>query len=156
MDWEQSRANARRLIEDAECSGEFAKVIKTAAANLRNRREYDLLDQFVEELRERGVADPELFKLQAQSLIERGKPATGLVLLDAIANSDQFAEAHGLMGRAWKQIFFDATDKTSDVARQALVKSFNEYKTAYDRDGGECAGVNLLALATFANQHGFR
>lgn len=154
MDWEQSRANARRLIEDAECSGEFAKAIKTAATNLRNRREYDLLDQFVEELRERGVAEPELFKLQAQSLIERGKPATALVLLDAIANSDQFVEAHGLMGRAWKQIFFDSKGKTSDVAKQALVKSFNEYKTAYDRGGGEWAGLNLLALATFASQHG--
>ena len=58
------------------------------------------------------------------------------------------------MGRAWKQIFFNSKGKTSDVAKQALVKSFNEYKTAYDRGGGEWAGLNLLALATFASQHG--
>ena len=89
------QADSRELIEGPENSGDFAATVKKVAKDLRDSREYDLLDQFVEELRERGVTDPQLFKLQAQSLIERGKPATALVRLEAIANSDQFVEAHG-------------------------------------------------------------
>jgi hypothetical protein len=77
------QADSRELIEGPENSGDFAATVK--AKDLRDSREYDLLDQFVEELRERGVTDPQLFKLQAQSLIERGKPATPLVRLEAIA-----------------------------------------------------------------------
>src|SRR5262245_33136426 len=157
MDWEQSRAYARKLIENAErgAGSDFAKTVKKAARDLRDRREFDLLDHFAEELRQNGPTDPEIVTLQAQSLIEQGKPATALVLLEAIADSDQFVEAHGLMGRAWKQIFFDSRDKTSDTARHALVKSFNEYKVSYDKSENEWAGLNLLALAAFANQQSF-
>ena len=141
MDWEQRRAYVRGLIEKAvgRRRPDFAKKLKAAATDLRDKREFDLLDQFAEELRQRGFIDPEIVKLQAQSFIDRGKPGTALVLLEAIANSNQFVEAHGLMGRAWKQIFFDAQDKTGTVAKQALVKSFNEYKIAY---GGERLAFN--------------
>ena len=160
MDWEQSRAYVRKLIEDAGAGGgsDFAKKVKSAASYLRDRREFDCLDQFAEELRQRGPTDPEIVKLQAQSFIDRGKPGTALVLLEAIANSDQFVEAHGLMGRAWKQIFFDAQDKSSDLAKQALVKSFNEYKIAYGGSpgGNVWVGLNMLAVAAFANREGIQ
>jgi V8-like Glu-specific endopeptidase len=160
MDWEQSRAYVRKLIEDAAGGGDtdFAKKVKSAAKGLRDRREFDLLDQFAEELRQRGPTDPEIVKLQAQTFIDRGKPGTALVLLEAIANSDQFVEAHGLMGRAWKQIFFDAQDKTSELAKQALAKSFNQYKIAYGGEpgGNVWVGLNMLALAAFANRQGIQ
>jgi len=160
MDWEQRRAYVRKLIEDMERKGgpSFANKLKSAANDLRGRREFDLLDQFAEELRQRGPTDPEIVKLQAQSFIDRGKPGTALVLLEAIANSGQFVEAHGLMGRAWKQIFFDAQDKTGMMAKQALARSFNEYKIAYggERGGNVWAGVNMLALAAFARREGIQ
>jgi hypothetical protein len=61
-------------------------------------------------------------------------------------------------GRAWKQIFFDTQDKTSERAKQALVKSFSEYKTAYDASSSKdtWTGLNLLALAAFANRQGIQ
>src|SRR5262249_40009358 len=160
MDWEQRRAYVRELIEKAVGRGRpnFAKKLRSAATHLRDLREFELLDQFAEELRQRGFIDAEIVKLQAQSFIDRGRPGTALVLLEAIANSSQFVEAHGLMGRAWKQIFFDAQDKTGTVAKQALVNSFNEYKVAYggEQGGSVWAGVNMLALAVFARQEGIQ
>jgi Trypsin-like peptidase domain len=158
MDWEESRNAARNYIERAgtEDSDTFLANVKNLAGQLRDDREFDLLDYFTEELRERGVDDAKLVKFQAQSFIDRGKPGTALVLLKAITDTDR-VEAHGLMGRAWKQIFFNAQDKTSAQAKRALKNSMDEYKTAYQAspdDEKDWAGVNLISLAAFTKRQG--
>jgi hypothetical protein len=159
MDWEESRNAARNYIEWAgtEDSDTFLANVRILAGQLGDDREFDLLDYFTEELRERGIDDAELVKFQAQSFIDRGKPGTALVLLKAITDTKQFGEAHGLMGRAWKQIFFNAHDKTSAQAMRAWKNSMDEYKTAYQAsrdDEKDWAGVNLISLAAFTKRQG--
>jgi hypothetical protein len=69
MDWEESRNAARNYIERAgtEDSDTFLANVKDLARQLRDDREFDLLDYFTEELKERAVDDAELIKFQASS-----------------------------------------------------------------------------------------
>lgn len=68
------------------------------------------------------------------------------------AGSAEHIEAKGLLGRAWKQVFFDAPDRSTAEAYEAIANSLQHYRGAYD-DGSVWAGLNVLALATFATRH---
>jgi hypothetical protein len=133
------------------------------AQQLRDAREFDLLDQMTEQLRRIGDEDPTIRRLQAQSLIERGKAISAIDILEGSANrlskeSPEWAEAYGLMGRAWKQIFFDTTDKTTEKARKALTKAIELYRVPYDCRPTQNAwqGLNLIALSRFAQTRGLQ
>jgi S1-C subfamily serine protease len=67
-------------------------------------------------------------------------------------NSRHWPEAHGLMGRAWKQIFLDAPDKESPEARNALKEAIRHYRIPYKADPKKNVwhAVNILALTVFA------
>jgi hypothetical protein len=73
MDWEESRNAARRFIEQANTEDPSAllKSAKKLAKKLRHDREFDLLDYFAEELRQRGVDDPELIKNVVRAFLIR-------------------------------------------------------------------------------------
>jgi V8-like Glu-specific endopeptidase len=127
------------------------------AQKLQESLEFDLLDRLTTELRRSGDERSTLRLLQAQSLIERGAAISALDVLEASAarlpeGSHQWAEAHGLMGRAWKQILFETKNETSERARVALANSIREYAIPYRVAPTENVwhGLNLLALANFA------
>ena len=130
------------------------------AEKLRDHREFDLLDQLTTQLRRAGDQNPIIRRLQAQSLIERGSPDAALDVLAALVarlsrDSKEWAEGHGLMGRAWKQILFD-TDDCAGSARVALANSIREYTIPYTAAPRENVwhGLNLLALADFSKAKG--
>ena len=102
-------------------------------------------------------------RLYAQYLIETGKATAAVDLLARLAerlpkNHPELAEATGLLGRAYKQIFFDAGDKTSPGAREALKQAIVAYRGPYEQDPrtNTWHGVNLLALLTRARRLGLR
>ena len=70
--------------------------------------------------------------------------------------SRAYIEAKGLLGRSWKQTFFDAPDKSSEHAKEAIGNSLTEYKACYDAEpgGSAWAAGNLLALSDFARRSG--
>ena len=57
-----------------------------------------------------------------------GRPAASRWRERLPKNHPEFAEATGLLGRAYKQIFFDAGDKTSPGAREALKQAIAAYR----------------------------
>ena len=67
----------------------------------------------------------------------------------------EHAEALGLLGRAYKQLFFDATDKTSDAARDALKQAIAIYRKPFEENPANTwHGVNLVALLARARRLG--
>lgn len=139
--------------------GKAKELIKT----LRERREFKLLRDVVTVYDQIAGFDPETQTYQAQGLIEGGDPAEARSLLTDIAGrisaaSPAFIEAKGLLGRAWKQTFFESSDKTGDAAREALDSSLDAYQACYDAAGGSSiwAAVNLLALSYFAKREGIQ
>ena len=144
-----------RLKNDEPCLQECLGV----ATQLRDSRNFDLLDELTEQLRRTGNEIPTVRQLQAQSLIERGKAILAIDILESYADridveSPEWAEAHGLMGRAWKQIFFDMPNKANQIAFKALASSIREYAIPYTASPAKnfWQGVNLLALAHYVRQ----
>jgi hypothetical protein len=68
------------------------------------------------------------------------------------------AEVAGLIGRSYKQIFFDADDKTAPGARDALKNAIHYYRGPFEDDpkNNTWHGVNLAALLARARSLGFR
>src|SRR5262245_11556672 len=152
------------LIDKIKTQSLAATVLdqgKALVQELRDAREFDLLDKLTDGLRRAGSTDPEIRRLQAQSQIERGNPTRAMDILEAqmarlAENSFEWAEARGLMGRAWKQVFFETADKTGDVAQHALRSAIEQYSIPYKAAPSENVwhGVNLIALSTFAASRG--
>lgn len=158
-DRDQLRNTALLVLGDPGKWGEHSlgRDIPDLAVALRDGREFDLLEKLTEQLRRRGDAAPKTDRLLAQSLIERGLATVALPVLEKLAarvdrGAEEWAEAHGLMGRAWKQIFMDAPDKDSSDARGALKQAIRHYQLPYKADPKRNVwhAINILALTMFA------
>jgi hypothetical protein len=142
---ESDLAGAKRLVEE-----------------LRNAREYPGMGRLAEAVSRHDPKDPRNRRLYAQYLIETGKATVAIDLLKPLAqrlpkDHAEFAEATGLLGRAHKQIFFDASDKTSAGARAALKQAIVAYRKPFeDNPANTWHGVNLVALLTRARRLGLR
>lgn len=119
---------------------------------LRNAREYRALMQLAEVI---GRLDPKDFRtrrLYAQALIEIDQVTVAIDVLQALihqlpANDREEVEAMGLLGRAHKQIFFDARDRTDPGARHSLTQAIAAYRKPYEADPANMwHGANLVAL----------
>lgn len=158
------RARAREALDRLKGFGgdEDLREAKVLVERLRNCRDYELMGQLAEAVSRRDPKDARNRRLYAQYLIETGKATAAIDLLLPLARrlaktDPELAEATGLIGRAYKQIFFDAGDKTSTGAREALKKAIETYRGPYEQDRRMTwHGVNLLALVTRARGLGLR
>src|SRR6516162_7716562 len=103
---------------------------RALAQALRDEREFGLLTTIAEALTKGGYDDPKIVRLYAQGLIDSEQTVPVLTALaDRLPRDDsEFSEAKGLIGRAWKQIFFDSQDQSSPRAREALAHAFANYR----------------------------
>jgi hypothetical protein len=144
------------------CSDDELAVAKVLVECLRNVREYDSMGRLAEAVSRRDPKDAKNRRLYAQYLIDTGMPTVAIDLLRALARRlpkthPEFAEATGLLGRAYKQIFYDAGDKTSAGAREALKQAIDAYRRPFEEDPVNAwHGVNLVALLTRARALGLR
>ena len=153
-----SRRRLGGLFDDADL--ERAKGL---VAELRDAREYEFMGQLAEAVSRVDPKDVTNRRLYAQCLIETGKATVAIELLKPLSRRlavghPEFAETTGLLGRAYKQIFFDAGDKTGAAARDALRQAIAMYRAPldHDPDGHTWHGVNLLALLTRARRLGIK
>jgi Trypsin-like peptidase domain/Tetratricopeptide Repeats-Sensor len=134
---------------------------RALAKALRDARQFSLLTTVAEALTKGGYDDPTIVLLHAQGLIDSGQADKAVHMLTALADklprdAFEFGEATGLIGRAWKQIFFDAQDKADVNARAALAQAFAKYRFGYETPPGinTWLGLNVLALAAYARREG--
>lgn len=158
-DWNDKAGSMidRLARERADNTGGQAKAL---IRQLRDTRQFKPLIDVATAHRANAAFDADIATWQAQGLIETGHPEQARDILTDVAartpaGSPQFVEARGILGRAWKQTFFEAADKSSPQAREAIEKSLAEYKACFDAQpgGSVWAGLNLLALAVFASRN---
>jgi hypothetical protein len=127
---------------------------------LRNAREHESVASVAEAVRRLDPYEPKARRFYAQALIETGKVTAACDLLrilkqELAEDHPEALEAAGLLGRAYKQIFFDSQDRASDAARKALAEALSSYLQPYSRDPSNTwHGVNVLALAANARRAG--
>ena len=132
---------------------------------LRNERSFEALAGLCEALCRVDPIDPPdptTRRLYGQALIETGATFAAIALLRQLQqtvprNHPESVEASGLIGRAYKQMFFDAADPRSAPARRALASAVEAYRAPYDADPQKNTwhGVNLLALVCRSRREGW-
>lgn len=113
---------------------------------LRRKRCFRIMSSVAEALMAAGQRSPGVRCDYAQALIDQGMPAAALDMLDQAihdAGSDrELAEAQGLRGRAYKQMY------CATGSPDLLVEAIGVYTSAYQRDPVVCTwhGINAAAL----------
>jgi tetratricopeptide (TPR) repeat protein len=162
--FDEVREQARKMLASLRGFGtdDDVDTAKTLVESLRNQRDYDLMGQLAEAVSRRDPKDAKNRRLYAQYLIDTGKATAAIDLLQPLARRlsekhPEFGEVTGLLGRAYKQIFFDAGDKASPDAREALKKAIATYRGPYEADHKNTwHAVNLIALLARARGLGIR
>lgn len=160
LDELRSRARSVQARLQARTAGEDIASAHTLLEELRNSAEYEGLALVAEAVSRVAPGDPKTRRLYAQSLIETGKVSVAVDMLQALtgqlANDHPEAiEAAGLLGRAYKQIFFDADDRSTATAQEALQHAIAAYQKPYQSNRTRTwHGVNLLALTANAERLG--
>jgi tetratricopeptide (TPR) repeat protein len=144
------------------CGVDDVARIKALVEELRNAREYEAMGELVEAVSRQDPKDPKTRRLYAQYLIDTGKATAAIDVLKPVIRRllpahPEYAEAMGLLGRAYKQIFCDAGDKTSPGASKALKRAVAAYRKPWEEPARNTwHGVNLVALLTRARRLGLR
>jgi hypothetical protein len=164
QDVEAVRARAKSLLAALRgvCGDDEVREAKACVERLRDQRDYELMGRLAEAVSRRDPKDATNRRLYAQYLIDTGHVTAAVDLLQPLARrvpkgDKELAEVTGLLGRAHKQIFFDAGDKSAVGARDALKHAVAMYRAEYERDRKNTwHGVNLVALLTRGRAFGSR
>src|SRR6516162_9436609 len=143
MSQDELRARAQKMLKRLAgiCEDEDVAEAKDLVLKLRNAVLYDDMGAVAEAISRRDPKDARNRRLYGQYLINTGKATAAIDLLTLLAQrlpkgDPEFAETMGLLGRANKQIFFDASDKADPSARAALEQAIAAYRIPFERECG--------------------
>ncbi len=141
---------------EGDTPAEAAKLVE----ELRNARLYAPLLRLAEAIVRKRPDEHTVRRLYAQALIEQGQVTAAIDVLERLAarlkpGHPEHREATGLIGRAYKQMFFDARDPRSPGAVAALKAATRAYRGPFEADPPSTwHGVNLVALLACAQRRG--
>lgn len=128
---------------------------------LRRKRQFASMMQLAEAMIRSGVNTFPVRRHYAQALIDQGifTPAERLlesVVDQARANTFDNREAHGHIGRIYKQVYVDNKDPNSPANRSNLEHALREYFDVYSDNPSESwwHGINAVALLARAKRDG--
>jgi hypothetical protein len=154
-DWNKARVLCADLInrthkEPTPCPEADAKAILAA---LRKKRRFDLMASVADAFITSGQNAPRIRRQYAQALIDQGlllAPEHMLQLLasEPFEGDSQVAEAHGLLGRIYKQRYINIDRADNKYARAFFERALAEYLQTYRLDPTRYywQGVNAVAL----------
>lgn len=128
---------------------------------LRARRYFDLMQRVGDELIQAGQRAPQVRRQYAQALLDGGIITGALETLQALvadtaADPAEHAEARGLIGRAWKQLYVNAAGAPTRRRGEQLGRAFHAYHEVYREapDRHLWHGINAVALLARARRDG--
>lgn len=129
--------------------------------HLRNKRYFDLMQKVSDALIQCGQDAPQIRRQYAQSLLDQSNLTAAFNVLQALVadtanDRGENAEARGLIGRAYKQLYVDANDSSSSRTRLALEQAVHWYHQVYASDPNNYLwhGINTVALLSRAERDG--
>jgi V8-like Glu-specific endopeptidase len=153
------------LHQGAVPSGTAAKKI---LQTLRRKCYFDLMERVAEALRFAGIEENQIRRQYAQSLIDQGKVPVAIDVLEALVartadDSDENAEARGLLGRIYKQRYINAVNadpetKSQRLSQLDLQRSVKAYREVYELAPATHLwhGINIVALTFRARKDGVK
>lgn len=130
---------------------------------LRRWRRFALMERLADAFIQGGQGGPRIRRLYAQSLLDQGRLSSAIsVLEDLLAQtakgSAENAEARGLLGRAYKQMYVDGHGESRARGGKILEAAIRSYLDVFEKAPARYAwhGVNAAALLRRAEQDGVR
>jgi endonuclease G len=123
---------------------------------LRKKRQFELMRRYADLVVSSGDDDPQVRRQLAQALIEQGQFDRALDELHSIVTKtdrsrEEWFEAHGLIGRVYKQQYVNDPSGARDQLRRAV----DEYQAAYEKDPSHLwHGINAVSLRLRAARDG--
>jgi V8-like Glu-specific endopeptidase/pimeloyl-ACP methyl ester carboxylesterase len=151
-----------RLLETEDDFGDLVpgKIMQL----LRNKRQFELMQQLGEALMQTGRQSANIKRQYAQALIEQSNLTAAIAVLNELeketsgttAGHKEQIEAKGLLGRAYKQRFVNAANPGSKHNAASLNASFGYYYQVYELKPDEYTwhGINAVALLKRADADG--
>jgi hypothetical protein len=175
-DIERALASALRAYDWSGAQGVIASLVdrlyheadplprdaaERALLALRRKRRFNMLARLAEALMRTGQDSPLVRRHYAQALVDRGLRVAPEMVLEALAASPstdpvERAEAHGLLGRIYKQLYVAARTTRGGRAPAFLSRAIAEYRWGYDIAPAEhhWHAVNVAALTVLAARDG--
>jgi len=126
--------------------------------DLRTSRRFDLMQRVADSFIQSGQQDFKVRRQYAQSLLDQGILTAGIESLKKLSrdakskNRNEYTDAQGLLGRAYKQIYVDAINIKDGRVADALNKSIKHYHQIYNNNPKMLwHGINAASLLTRAN-----
>lgn len=138
---------------------------KTVLAQLRSRRYFDLMESVADTLLQNEQRAPRVYRMYAQALLDRGNLTSGIYMLrklrdmtagdGAQPDATEHAEALGLLGRAYKDLYVLGKDPNRSRNRRFLENAIGYYRKVYLADSNMIwQGINSVALIRRAEEDG--
>ena len=161
FDWDRVSKLSNQLTASLTVTPEpfplaHAKALLNA---LRRKRRFGEMTQLAAALIGGGQKDAQVWRLYAQAMIDGDNLDGAKVLLKHILDGEgssagERAEANGLFGRIYKQLYVNANDRASSIQqgnlRQAIAYYYDTYKTNPDKFTWQ--GINTVALLVRAGK----
>jgi hypothetical protein len=147
-----------RIHTDAELIPE--RTAKTLLQSLRRKRRFACMTQLCEALLQSGLRTPQIRRQYAQALIDQGVLAAAEMILQSIIQDPQGIkgeelEAHGLIGRIYKQLFINLNALSPARKIANIERALQEYYKVYLLDDNYLwHGINVVALSDRARRDG--
>ena len=162
FDWEAADQTCRIIIDrlPGETAPFPAQTARALLQALRRKRRFAAMGLLAEAFLESGLRTAQIRRQYGQALIDQGmlsgaEPYLRELIQDSETSVAEQAEAHGLMGRIYKQRYVDQAGKASpERARRNLQRSFDEYQICYHADpkANTWHGINMVALLARAEK----
>jgi hypothetical protein len=126
---------------------------------LRRKRQLHPMELVADALIRSGQSAPQIRRQYAQAMIDQGNLSSPVMLLAALASDNSVspgerAEAKGLLGRIYKQLYINAGDPRNPRQQENLRKAIASYYEVYQSDP-RCYlwhGINVVALIARAHR----
>lgn len=162
-DWAGAEAAVGSLVERVYNEAEPLprEIAEAALMALRRKRRFNLIARLSEALMRSGQDAPIVRRHYAQALIDRGLRVAPEMVLEAMAASpsadpSERAEAYGLLGRVYKQLYVSTRTSRGGKAPAFLSRAVAEYRRGYEMAPAEhdWHGINVAALTMLAARDG--
>ncbi len=135
---------------------------KSILGTLRRKRYFELITRVADTLIQTGQNNANIRRQYAQALIDQGHISAGLDVLEVLQqdclkkkNTEELAEARGLMGRARKQMYMDAATehRPGRQLKLRLREALADYTGVFEQKHDAIwHGINTVALLERARQ----
>jgi len=129
-------------------------------AALRDQRHFVLLQRVADAFIQAGRDDPVIRRQYAQALLDQGNLSAAVAVLDRLVIDTQgqareHAEARGLLGRAYKQMYVAAEGGPVERCKRFLERAIAQYRDVYEESAEyRWHGINAAALIDRARRDG--